>query len=513
MLVAPATHIRPIRTDWFVWDNPPIEWRTQYGRHPGMYWTVNPAGVFRVKFHRSHTPLLPPSVVASLGAGAPLSAGVLLGSVPGVTLRPYQAADLPYLLSRQGVLLAYEMRLGKTALTCHAHDPKDGSLVIVGPLASRDVWVSWVERVHGFRPLVLTGTQDIANTALPLGYPAYFVHFDVVDAWTRFLCATGQTIATLVLDEVHAMQNRKAKRTSAVVVLAGRAERIIGLTGTPMWSKPDSLYALLNLICPGAWDTHFNFAKHYCDAQPGAHGWQYNGLSNADEFAARLQHIMLRRTWHDVAPQLPPTTRVIEPVAVPPSKLASVESAAMLACLARGTNTVAGYLATLRRKLASLKIKAAVDGVEHALANGHPKVVLWTWHTEVADAVAAEIARRVLPGFETYRYRTGSDVDQITMFTATPNPCAIIASIAAGGVAIDLSASDYAIFVELDWIPAYVLQAEMRTFSPARPHVVVYLYADTLIETKLIEALGVKEDFQRSLGLGFDAIAAQVLGT
>jgi SNF2 family DNA or RNA helicase len=87
----------------------------------------------------------------------------------------------------------------------------------------------------------------------------------------------------------------------------------------------------------------------------------------------------------------------------------------------------------------------------------------------------------------------------------------MVASMGVGGVGRDLSCSDYAIFVELDWTPANVQQAEMRTFHKDRPHVVVVLYTDDPVESRLIEALDIKNGFAGALGLGSNEIMRKVL--
>ena len=79
-----------------------------------------------------------------------------------------------------------------------------------------------------------------------------------------------------------------------------------------------------------------------------------------------------------------------------------------------------------------------------------------------------------------------------------------------GGVGLDLSCADYAIFVELDWTPPTVYQAEMRTFHLSRPHCLVFLYADCSVEAALVEALDVKNGFAAALGLGSDDVFRRV---
>jgi hypothetical protein len=171
---------------------------------------------------------------------------------------------------------------------------------------------------------------------------------------------------------------------------------------------------------------------------------------------------------------------------------------------------VAGYLATLRRKLGSIKVKPAVEDALRAAADGH-KVVLWCWHNEVADKVAAALPT---DGDRLFRLRSSDPPHvrevQVAAFRIHDGSCFMVANIGVGGVALDLSCSDYAIFVELDWTPANVQQAEFRTFHRDRPHVLVFLEADCPTETALVEALDVKNGFAAALGLGADDVARKV---
>lgn len=497
------------RRDWFDWFDPDPVWVRAHAETPGLQYQSNGERITRVTMHRTHLPLVPPALLNQEHTAVP-------DHHPDTSmLRPYQAEALPFLLSRRAALLTFEMRLGKTVTAVHAHNKRDGMLVVVGPLAARDVWCQWIERVHGFRPIVLQGRTDI--DMFP-GYPAYFVHYDILDAHTKFFVT--QDIGTLILDECHLLQGRKTQRSTAANVLAVRASRIIGLSGTPMWSKPDSLYSLLHLIAPGAWGGHFAFAKQYAGAMPGAHGWRYDSSSNENELRARLSEIVVRRTWRDVLGQLPPIVRVVEPVAVPATKLSRLEMLVMQTVLANGTHNVAGYLATLRRKMAELKVDAAVAAATQAMADQH-KPVVWTWHNETSDKLAAALGKAKLPGVDVsgvrvFRIRSVDNQtvrdEQIAQFRACTTPCAMVASIAVGGVAIDLSCSDYAIFAEFDWTPANMYQAEMRTFHPSRPHTVLYLYADIPVERNLVNALQVREGFAAAVGLGSDEITQLVLG-
>jgi hypothetical protein len=247
----------------------------------------------------------------------------------------------------------------------------------------------------------------------------------------------------------------------------------------------------------------------YAGGTPGSHGWTYSGISHDEELRARLGYMTARLTWRDVAPELPPTTRVLEPVSLTAKQYADLEAAAMKATLARGTSNEAQYKATLRRKAGLLKVKPAVERALSAAEDGH-KVVLWTWHNEIFDRVEEQLEIR--PHWTLRSADSVSAREQhVDEFRRHDGPCFMVASMGVGGVGLDLSCSDCAIFVELDWTPPVVYQAEMRTFHKDRPHSVTYFYTDDPTESKLIAALGVKNGYAATLGLGSDDIMKAVL--
>jgi len=497
MIVRPHT----ARPDWFTWCDPPLEWFKPLADDPlpGLIFGAAAGGII-VDFHFTHLPCMPDEVRA-IAEGYPPPAPPPL---PTDLLRPYQLQVRNELGGFRGALLAMEMRTGKTPLACHLHDPALGPLVIAGPLAAREAWKEWVDRTFNW-PLSCLATQE-AEGDWP-GLPAYFCHYEILGYHTTFLQKQG--VGTLVLDEVHLLQSKHSQRVQAIALLTPMAKKILGLSGTPVWNRPISLWQLLHLITPGAWGTQHEFGVRYAGGIPGAHGWTYSGISHDEELRARLGYMTARLTWKDVAPELPPTTRVLEPVSLTAKQYADLEAAAMKATLARGTSNEAQYKATLRRKAGLLKVKPAVERALCAAEDGH-KVVLWTWHNEIFDRVEEQLEIR--PHWTLRSADSGSAREShVEAFRRHDGPCFLVASMGVGGVSLDLSCSDCAIFVELDWTPPVVYQAEMRTFHKDRPHSVTYFYTDDPTESKLIAALGAKNGFAATLGLGNEDIMKAVL--
>src|SRR5882672_11279124 len=151
--------------DWTDIEHPSQQEIEAWSAIPGVRFDFAHGRVTKAHLHRS---AWIPAGVAIAEASASRRLSVTFGA--SSMLRNYQLADLPFLLNRRSSILGYEMRLGKTATATVAHRPSDGPLLVIGPLIARDVWRTWIERVHGFSPVCLESKTDVA---LP-GFPAYF---------------------------------------------------------------------------------------------------------------------------------------------------------------------------------------------------------------------------------------------------------------------------------------------------------------------------------------------------
>lgn len=458
-----------------------------------------------------------------------------------IALRPHQVAGVNYIRQRRGTLLADEMRVGKTATTMYAHDPEDGCMFVVGPLAARAVWHEWSARRFGpcsaffitdktGRPSCSICLRAVDKTQCWIqsshrpsflalegrkygsleGRPPHvvFCHYAIVPTWRA--CFDQLDIGTLVVDEVHlpqsGMQSRKSVTSDSIRFLNSVAKRAIFLSGSPLWNKPKGLWHILDMLNPGAWGDFWSFARRYCDAQPTAYGWSANGSSNEDELQLRLREVMLRRTWVEVAKSLPPINRSVEIVPLPEATRDRIEeTAARIRSAAGGVQTVVGDLARLRKMYAKEKASAAVGRALESMAEGH-SVVVWTWHRDVCETIMlALFGRDKGSRIEMIHGDMPADVREqvITELRATSDsaPVCLVATMGALATAVNLNFADVEIFAELDWNPDSIAQAEMRPFDGTRPISCIYLVADCDTDQKLADALLAKFEIKDKLGV------------
>jgi SWI/SNF-related matrix-associated actin-dependent regulator 1 of chromatin subfamily A len=334
--------------------------------------------------------------------------------------------------------------------------------------------------------------------------PIVFGHYDILPSWVSL-----DPIGTLIFDEAHVLTNRSSRRTKAAFMLASRAKRIVALTGTPLWNKPVGLWALLALIAPAAFGTYYEFAHRYCDPQTTDHGTRFDGSSNEEELLKRLSAVMIRREWHKLLGQLPPVTRDLYIAAISPQEAFDIDLAAEALRDPTAMTNTAGLLARYRKVLGDVKCKAALEVSKTTLDRDEP-VVLWTWHRSAAKQLHKTLLARKYESFLVTGDMSAEKREQ-TLIAWKQSKGALVITIAVGQVGIDLSHSRLAIFAEIDFTPALVAQAEMRTFAPTRNMHVTYVVADHDIDRRIIATLKSKLDAGDRIGVPAAEAAIDVL--
>lgn len=120
------------------------------------------------------------------------------------------------------------------------------------------------------------------------------------------VCRASKTPYILIMDELHRLRGRWAKRTDSLQGLATFAAGRVGLTASPLYNDVDKMWVPFNLVEPGGWGTYWQFAIRYAGATEGEWGLKVGeNPTHVDELAARLSHVSIRRTIDMVADTLP----------------------------------------------------------------------------------------------------------------------------------------------------------------------------------------------------------------
>lgn len=367
----------------------------------------------------------------------------------------------------------------------------------------------------------------------------------------------------LIADEAHMYKNPTAKRTIGVFGRAGipprsgknkrpglppvaaiDAERVVLVTGTPYPNCPIEVQPLAGFLHPEFAD-YWAFAAKYCDMKRTRFGMDVKGASNLNVLQERLRStIMIRRTKDEVLDDLPPKIRqVIDLPGDGMAKYIKAEQASIkqqiqiiqkLKTLTSSTVDRAKWsqavkllknnlqvsfrdLSKLRAETAIAKVDRCADFIQDQLDSGAiHKLGIFGHHRAVIDAL-----HQRFKDYGAVKLYGGMSQDakhaSVNAFQSDPNCRVFIGSIGAAGVGLTLTAASDVFFVELDWVPGNMDQAEDRFHRVTQKNTVFvrHLVVDGTIDCKMAHRLVEKQknieaglDDDRALdslfGLGYD---------
>jgi SNF2 family DNA or RNA helicase len=264
-------------------------------------------------------------------------------------------------------------------------------------------------------------------------------------------------------------------------------------------NKPIELWTTIHSLDPKTWGSWKDYTAKYCDAHETRWGWDVNGASNLPELQDRLRaRIMVRRLKSEVMTELPPKQRQ---VIVLPSKTSVLKRekkfTATLEAMLKGVNIPPvefESMSKVRHETAVDKIPDAIDHIK-ALMEEHQKLVVMCHHRDVLEAIAKGVQE-----FGVVRLQGGdseaSKQEAVDRFQNDPSVRIFLGSIRAAGVGITLTAASFLLFVELDWVPGIMTQAEDRIHRIGAVGSVLIqhlVFADS-IDARMAEAIVEKQN-------------------
>ncbi len=409
-------------------------------------------------------------------------------------LMPFQQKGLAYLLANERALLADEMGLGKTvqAIALLAATRQLPVLIVVPPHLLRN-WRRELERFFvlpdGMRLHIIKGL-----TPYPLPEAeVYLVHYLVLRGWKDVLPNLG--FRTLLFDEIQELRRAGTEKYSAASLLSSACERVIGLSGTPIYNRGGEIWNVVNILdfhFLGSWES---FSREWCD------GYGRGVVLHPDVLGEYLRHegMMLRRTKTDVLPELPPKRRLVQEIDADDALYERMtrEVLEKLRVLRRDETLTASKRAILEEQVSQEERQATglakagyVAAFVRALLEGGERVLLFAHHHAVMDAYEREL-RAFTPVFITGRETDEQKDRSARMFMdGRTDLCCISLRSAAG---LNLQRATCVVFGELDWSPAVHSQAEDRAHRIGQE--------DSLLCYYLVSPAGSDRDMQEALGL------------
>jgi len=436
------------------------------------------------------------------------SADVELPAPEGLDYLPFQKAGIASALKRNNVLFGDDMGLGKTIQVIGMINarPDVKRVLIVCPATLKQNWMRELNKwlVRKFRIGIATGQS------WPGGYADIVImNFDIATKHAAKI--QGELWDLVAIDEAHYLKNRESKRTLAIFGMdpyTAKRQKVepspgvrgrlqVGMTGTPIPNRPSEGFGLFHWLAPDheTFRSFYLYAKKFTGSfgYPGA-GYDQNGATNLDELQRELRgSIMIRRTKTQVLTELPAKRRVVIELeadsasdaiadeseaaesheeelerlraAVELAKAESEEAyTAAVAALKKGASFAFTEMARLRHETAMATLPHAVEHVLTALkADDSHKVVVFCHHGDVAAGMLSALADEQI-GTASITQKTPIMQRQAESdrFQTDPDCRVFVGGIQSAGVGITLTAAWHVVFVELDWVPGNMSQAEDR---------------------------------------------------
>ena len=441
---------------------------------------------------------------------------------PGLAYLPFQRAGIAYASQRKTALVADEMGLGKTVQfvgVCNA-DIAAKRILIVCPASLKHNWrrefAKW--DIKGLSIGIVDGEEEVEFET-----DVTVINYDILAAHHEAIKTHGAW-DLVCLDECHYLKNGRADRTLEVFGGIKRnsdrtikerftpipTKRMILLSGTPLVYKPKELWPLIHAIDPeglGA-DWHHS-AVRYCQARSWPQYingeerkmWWWDGAANLDELQEIMRsRFMVRRLKKDVLTELPAKRRQVI-ILEPKPQLAKLVKKECLTYEEHSSSLEAyaevlpgiGELSEIRKKIAIKKVPYAVEHIKELL-NETSKDVVFVHHHDVADLLASAFGDEavVVDG----RVANEDRQHRVDRFQTDPTCKVFIGGIQAAGVGITLTAASTVVFVELDWVPGNLSQAEDRCHRIGQKESVLvqHLVLEGSLDERVVEVIIKKQE-------------------
>ncbi len=408
------------------------------------------------------------------------------------TLMPFQKEGLAFLLGTDRALLADEMGLGKTvqALSYVASVQAYPILLVVPTHLMRN----WEQECRRFLrvegELKIHTIKGLKPYKLPEAH-IYIIHYLLLRGWRSKLPDMG--FKTVIFDEIQELRHAGTEKYSVSSLLSSAADRVIGLSGTPIYNYGGEIWNVINILDFQFLGSFEAFTRAWCS------GYGNMVVTHPDKLGDYLRNegIMLRRTKDQVLPQLPPKRRLVQEIDWDDALYRKMLTGAIekFGLLENAENEsqrtiIEDSICQDERRATGCAKAPYVGAFVRTLLDGDEKVLLFAHHHDVMDIYKKEFAA-CHPVFVTGRETATEKALAVEKFMCGRTNLCIVSLRAASG--LNLQRATCVVFGELDWSPAVHSQAEDRAHRIGQEDSVLCYY--------LVSPKGSDKEMQQALGL------------
>lgn len=412
-----------------------------------------------------------------------------------------EALQFMYNVKGNGIM-SLDMGLGKTATSlCYTLLEDINCTLVLCPASLKLQWEKEINNwLNEYDVCIISGRKPIKITPHKFIIINYEIFKDHVENLSKL------PIDLVIVDEVQFFQNLKASRTKALLKLSSKAKRIMALSGTPITRRPVQFYPILHILRPDKFTTFFHYTKKYCNAHIEGGVWDFDGVSNTNEFREILKTIMIRKTKAD---SIDIPDKIIIPILLEQSEKARTtykdeEQNLMKEVFGETKTTNDSKSFNYLQYLAYMgKREAMLDWIDNTIQDH--KLVVFANHRKIVDDIYEYFKN------DAVRYYGGMSQEQKTKAKEDflNNKKLFIGNIISAGTGLDglQKECNNVAFVELPWTAAQFDQATDRLWRGGQKNNVnVYvLMAKDSVEERIMAVLDKSREIVESIIDGKEA--------
>lgn len=371
-------------------------------------------------------------------------------------LFPHQELAIAFAQRKQYCILGLEQGLGKTLCAlATAINVRAEHVLIVVPAFLKNNWQSEIEKfTESFEATIVSYSQ---------------------------LSKVKGKFDFIIADECHYLKNGKAQRSKYFdkLVVENNPEYLLLLSGTPIKNRVGEFWNLLRLVHYGGKlpqfemfkrrNAHFKFQYYFSNAVTQYFGnrqvTKFEGMRNMPELKALVNAARLRMKSKDVI-NLPETTDIDVKV-----KETSKFDKEMEELLNENLEVNNEAYMLVKKNNAIAKCSYTIKLASEIIENGE-KVVIFTDHVRAADEIAGALGVEAITG----KVEAGKRAERVQAFERSESPLALVATIPALSVGVNLTSASYMIFNDLPFVPADLDQAKKRIHRIGQSKKCFYYY-------------------------------------
>ena len=158
--------------------------------------------------------------------------------------------------------------------------------------------VRWTEKTKKHRLKVYEEIEGTEKAIMITNYHSFLNDKELIKSLNFDL---------VVIDEIHSVKARNGVLNNNIAYVC-KEKKSIFLTGTPIMSKPEDIYGIVQIAKPDYFGNWNSFATKFLTVDEYTpYGPQIVGAKNMDELRKLIQDIIIRRTEYEVSIDLPQT--------------------------------------------------------------------------------------------------------------------------------------------------------------------------------------------------------------